>query len=126
MARLVFDGRQLDQNFQIEQGVKDMLKSHLIAEVAVGAIERCYELFDRNMDPTSINPNDVVRLMGPAGLVQIGRAAAIKDFSDRLPSRSRQMRPVDDFAFDVIEAFTGTDRERLAAFLTIVLDHCIG
>jgi hypothetical protein len=51
MARVKFDGREIDQNFQIEQGVKDTLRGYLTAVMSASVIECCYDLLDGNMNP---------------------------------------------------------------------------
>ncbi len=46
MPRALFNGSELDQNFQIEDGVRSTLRSHAIAQVPVSVVEDCYDLFD--------------------------------------------------------------------------------
>lgn len=46
MARVQFNADELDQNFQIEDGIKETLSSNPIASVDVSVIESCYDHLD--------------------------------------------------------------------------------
>ena len=48
MARVQFDAGEVDQNFQIEDGIRETLNSNPIASVDVSVIESCYEALDAN------------------------------------------------------------------------------
>lgn len=48
MARVQFDPRELDQNVQLEDGVRSTLEQDTVAEVAVSVIETCYEIRDED------------------------------------------------------------------------------
>jgi len=51
------------------------------------------------------------RFAKPTRLVGIGFAAAVEDCGDFPPPRSRQVRSVDNLAFDVFDPLTGVDAE---------------
>ena len=51
------------------------------------------------------------RLAQPRRLVLVGLAAGIENGGDLVPSRSRQIRPVDDLALDVFDAVIGDRRQ---------------
>ena len=42
MARVKYDPWQADQNFQIEDGIRETLRSHFTAEVPTSVIETAY------------------------------------------------------------------------------------
>ena len=46
MARVQFDPGEVDQNFQIEDGIRETLNSNPIASVDVSVIESCYDGLD--------------------------------------------------------------------------------
>jgi hypothetical protein len=44
MARVVFNANDIDQEFQIEDGIRRTLETNSVASVAQSVIEQCYEL----------------------------------------------------------------------------------
>lgn len=50
MARVKYDPGELDQNFQIEDGIRRTLSANRTAEVSVSVIESSYDLLADNGD----------------------------------------------------------------------------
>jgi hypothetical protein len=51
MARVKFNAGEVDQNFQIEAGIRETLSSSPTAEVSASVIESCYDLLDERFAP---------------------------------------------------------------------------
>ena len=52
MARVKFDTREVDQNFQIENGIRKILRQSSRAVIPLGVIDDSYELEDEDCWPT--------------------------------------------------------------------------
>jgi hypothetical protein len=48
MARVVFDANDIDQEFQIEDGIRRTLDANHVASIEQAVINECYDLYDPN------------------------------------------------------------------------------
>ena len=51
MPRMIYDGREVDPNFQIEDAVQQALRANNVAHLSRKAIDANYELLDEDLHP---------------------------------------------------------------------------
>ncbi len=79
---------------------------NLVLDQTVSAID---VVFDRDMDPLSFGPEDIARLMGPAGLIGPRRVFPSFDVNRPIPDRAGQSTPV-----PLVSTLTITDSFKIA------------
>jgi hypothetical protein len=64
MARVKYQPGEVDQNFQIEDGIRHTLEQSPTAEVSASVIESCYDLLDDEMQPINGVLEDKCKVIG--------------------------------------------------------------
>lgn len=81
MARVKYDGREVDQNFQIEDGIRKTLRDQPTAEVSVSVIDTNYDLVDEDCDPiegTFADKCDAIAASAEASWLLVGNTVVFK------------------------------------------------